>query len=831
MALRVHREPLELEKVKRTHEERMTYIDLSVLACCCALQRLERGDPRIPEYALGLATQLGRRYTHLSDLADVIAAADLCRWGLEQTTSPGLRAALLDEIGEANGALWTHDRRNSCLDEALVAHHESAALRKTHNFDESHNLYCRAEIELKLALCASEPSNITFHESLELFMEAASTTPDPSSRARYLTAACHASVKLYEILGENTFDNAVMWIKEAIGLMSQENARYGSCLASLGMILWKRFQSQGIRSPIEDLEEALDALQDAQKVTSITSASDHRFATHVLGWVWLTSFEQTGNLSHLDEAMKIARDGMVTHKGTLVNPSTTTRRIQFCLRRRYDRLGIPEDLDECISLGQVALDSTPRGDPERSANLGFLSSNLLQRYTRSHAVGDLINAMEFSEESVTIGLNDAGFATCLRNLGEAHLHHVIDVSHDVTELAGAIATLRRSLAVVHADDYIGRIEIVDSLAAALRVHGEWTKSIANLEEAVAYRRDCLADIPSVRPDYPHMQALLADDLFTLHALGDRPADLHLSIAAFRNAIQNPYGNPRDSLECGKRWIKVASQCQDSELISEAYRSTIGLLPRLAYSGYNPTTRLHFLRETPELAVNAANHALASHKPTEAVELLEQGRSVLWNRALQHRYHFRDLPPSYSSQLNAIAEELQRPVGERLAGGMTSDREMSHRRGLIDKFDSVLNQIRQTPGFEHYLLPKAFDVLQLAASFGAVVILLAGQIVSSAIIVKSGLGVQYLPLPITATHLAGSANALRGESIAARNRNTYSTPEADRLGILKKQVVNRRIGSVYNDILGDLWRCVAYPMLTALGYQVSSLERRISIIPL
>jgi hypothetical protein len=266
------------------------------------------------------------------------------------------------------------------------------------------------------------------------------------------------------------------------------------------------------------------------------------------------------------------------------------------------------------------------------------------------------------------------------------------------------------------------------------------------------------------------------------------------------------------LNSGKRWIDAASGSKDPSFLSQAYCDTIGLLPRLAYSGYSPTTRLQFLRETPGLAVEAANHAIALSNSHESVELLEHGRSVLWSRALQHRHHFRDLPPSFSSQLNTITKELQKPIGEKLAGSTTSDWEMSRRRRLIDKFESILTQVGGSPGLEDYLLPKSYGVLQLAASRGPVVILLAGKATSHAIVIRPQGSLHLLPLTITNDHLKGLVDKLSSGAAMARHGSTQIVADIDRLH-LKKQ--KRQRDDAFMDILERLWNEVAHPVLALL----------------
>ncbi|EIN08888.1 hypothetical protein PUNSTDRAFT_126120, partial [Punctularia strigosozonata HHB-11173 SS5] len=821
MDFRYLREPLDMERVEGAHQNRLREDENTLLACCCALQRLDPSDPQVPHYALHLASHLTRRYTCIDEADDLEQALNVCQWALQHPDLPAaLRAALLDQLGRVVGLLWRRDHRLP-LEEALSAHLESSACRKAHGLDESDNIFCVAMATFYLALSDPEPS-AALYDSLALMKTAARTAKCDEFRAEYLTVACNIHIIIYENVGENLLDDALAMLKEAVGLTGQDSPHYGLVFMLLGGVLWKKFQSRTVDGTSEDLEAALLALKRARRITATTSPALHRRIMHNLGWALLTSFEHTGNMDDLDEAMEIARENVATW-GDAMSRTVATRKLQLCLRRRYERLGIPEDLDESIQIGRMALEATPSGDSERSYNLCLLASSLLQRYTRSHALADLEEANNLSKESI-MGPKDVRFGVYLRTLGEARFHRALDITQNLDELREAVQALRESLDLIQAEDKIGRIEVIDSLASALRAQSQMTNCVDYLEEAVAFRQSCLSDIPNVRPDYPHIQALLADDLSALHRLVNRPNDFLQSMRFFRDSVKNPYGNPRDSLQSGKRWIQAARSSGCSNLVFEAYHHTVGLLPRLAYTGYHPETRLQFLRDTPGLAIEAANHALLHSRTAEAVEILEQGRSVLWNRALQHRYRFDDLPPHFAERLNALTAGFARPIGRELAGGNISDSAMSQRRHLIDKFELVLREVRQTPGFESYFLPKKCYALQAAAAMGPVVLLLAGETQSHAIIVRSSGKPQQLPLSVTSARLAEFASMLSAENTTARRRDTSYpyAPDAHRLHV-QKQKWNSE--NSYTGILAELWHQVVHPVIATLNLQGCTLDQR------
>lgn len=66
-----------------------------------------------------------------------------------------------------------------------------------------------------------------------------------------------------------------------------------------------------------------------------------------------------------------------------------------------------------------------------------------------------------------------------------------------------------------------------------------------------------------------------------------------------------------------------------EKLLQAYRSTVELLPQVAYLGLDPHLRLRALAQAPALATTAAACAVVGGQPQIAVELLEEGRTVFW----------------------------------------------------------------------------------------------------------------------------------------------------------------------------------------------------------
>jgi hypothetical protein len=87
---------------------------------------------------------------------------------------------------------------------------------------------------------------------------------------------------------------------------------------------------------------------------------------------------------------------------------------------------------------------------------------------------------------------------------------------------------------------------------------------------------------------------------------------------------------------------AASRDVGSRSALQGYQTAIGLLPVLAWRGLDRVSRERLIAEFPLLASNAGACAIAADRSALAVELLEQGRAVLWSQLLETRSDLADL---------------------------------------------------------------------------------------------------------------------------------------------------------------------------------------------
>jgi hypothetical protein len=270
------------------------------------------------------------------------------------------------------------------------------------------------------------------------------------------------------------------------------------------------------------------------------------------------------------------------------------------------------------------------------------------------------------------------------------------------------------------------------------------------------------------------------------------------------------------------WAAAAADAGRIGEAADGYAAAVGLLPTMASHGLDRMAREEQLAPWAGLAADAAACAILDARPELAVELLEQGRSVLWTQALNLRSDITLLAteaPELAGRLDNIRAILDSPVpetaptlSERAAtGGPDVVRTLQQqdaadlRRRKAREWDEVLTQVRALPGFEYFLTAIPYPYLKTAATGGPVVIVNASRYGCHALIVDDGndqprvVSLPNLSLDSATEHADGMLAALAGTT----HGRAFQGREQDRHAVL--------------DVLNWLWDVIAEPVLTELGH--------------
>ncbi|KAK6523149.1 hypothetical protein TWF694_006044 [Orbilia ellipsospora] len=185
------------------------------------------------------------------------------------------------------------------------------------------------------------------------------------------------------------------------------------------------------------------------------------------------------------------------------------------------------------------------------------------------------------------------------------------------------------------------------------------------------------------------------------------------------------------------------------MLSEASRIVdvaINLLPSIAPRQLSQQDQQHTLAEFAGLAVEAASLALEIGKDAyHAVKMLELGRGVITGMRLGTRSDLTDLRAHHP----ALADKFERlrnildpsPNAQMIVDSL---RELNHRHGANVQLNETIQEIRNLPNFQSFLLPPPAEELMAAASLGPVVIINVDRR-SDAIVIEQT-AIRSIPLP-------------------------------------------------------------------------------------
>ncbi|MFE4828541.1 CHAT domain-containing protein [Streptomyces sp. NPDC056672] len=534
-----------------------------------------------------------------------------------------------------------------------------------------------------------------------------------------------------------------------------------------------------------DFARALSPLRQALTVTPLEHP-DGVWCRLSLATVQTVIFKTTTDLAALNEAIALLTDltralprGDETRKTALVN-------LADALAARYGFLTEPADLMRAVDSIKEAL----AAQPHDAMLLSNLCTLLHDRYRHTSDPADLDEAVDAGERVVDFAPPKARYRhAALANLGGARLSRYRIHGH-LDDLDVAIALLQQAIEPL-SPDMADHVAVLDKLAEAWRDRFKARGDPADLDRAIdSYRLVTQGQAANRTAD--SLTGLGICLSIRARSTGSAQ-DLDEAIATWRTAAATPGQARMRFMAAALAATNRSEQGRPAEAL-EDYATATGLLPLLAWRGLDRPTREGLLQQSAGLGPEAAASAIAAGEPERAVELLEQGRSVLWGQLLDTRTDLtalREAHPGIATRLGRLAARLDKP-----------SEDPDDRRQVADEWDRLLAHVRALEGFAHFLLPTPFAQLSQAAASGPVVIVNVSRFRCDALVVGAD-GVQVIPLPaLTYEDAAQRAT----QCLAAVERLTHGGHGAARQAIFA--------------CLEWMWEVCAGEVLDALGHTSS-----------
>jgi hypothetical protein len=245
-------------------------------------------------------------------------------------------------------------------------------------------------------------------------------------------------------------------------------------------------------------------------------------------------------------------------------------------------------------------------------------------------------------------------------------------------------------------------------------------------------------------------------------------------ALFESASHHSASSAQDRFLAAFRWVEDARRYQHSSILT-AYSTALICLDRSVTVTPTVQSWQKFLTEVPgSLASDAASSAIEAGNLETAVELLEQGRMILWSKMRGFRHSLdklRDVNGDLANEFDCVSRELEQHA---ISSDVDSekpgfyDRQTRRHRLLSEKWDAVVEQIRQIDGFTNFLQAIPFANLQPAAAEGPVIIVNISEYRSDAIILLKSHPPVHVHLPDASPHALRELSESLSSSLALKS---------------------------------------------------------------
>lgn len=753
-------------------------------------------DPSLGADALQtLAANLSEQFEHTGAVSDVDEAIAVGRRALDLTT-PGdpQRSTVLNTMGLA--LRRRHERTGvlADLDRAVKLTREAAG-----NLPPGHPVRSMCLSNLCGAL------QVRFNATGDLddiddaidagrlaVADAGAASPH---RAMYLSSLGLALTTRFDRTGVPAdLTEAVKAGRQARDATPPGHPDRATSVSNLGVTLLTRFDRLGDDAA---LDEAIETSREAVAATP-RGHPDRRIYLSTLGSALRTRAHRTGRRADLDEAVQTGRNAVAEAPADHPSRHIAVANLATALNDRFEHAGDLDDLDEAIRLGREAADGVPQDRPDHASLLTNLGASWRTRYKHTGEPADLDYAIRAGEEALQrTAPGDAERWRRQANVGLTLLDR-FEAAGDRADLDVAVALQREALAACP-PDHPDRPGMLSTLGLALRRSGALDGAIDLIREAVGAAP---ADTPS-RAGYAANLGFALKDRFD--AAGRR-ADLDEAVGSWQEAAGAANGPIDVRVRAAYAWGTAAAQASDARSATDGFATAVRLLPLLTWPGLDRAVRERRLTAWPGVGSDAAAWAIRAGDPQRAVELLEQGRSVMWSQALQTRGDFAELhtvAPELGRRLDEVRSALD-SSGPALAAEpdrlLREDSARSHRR-LVERWDSLVDEVRQLPGLANFLSPTPFAELRRAADDGPVVLVNVSAYGCAALVLTvTGLRVVELP------ELSAESASERADALLTALRTAGASPRAIQLV---------RLRQVLLETLDWLARTVVTPVLAVL----------------
>jgi CHAT domain/Tetratricopeptide repeat len=748
-----------------------------------------------------LGYSLRLRFEQTGDMADLTEAIRLGRAAVEAAAPDEERFYYLDSLASSLSILFVNTEQMPAIDEAIALVRAAVRVAPVDHPERPRYL---SNLSASLSARFQRTGEITdLDDAIEAGRAALRDAPaNDAERARYLSNLGTALLGRYKRLrAPADIAEAIEMERQAVKTTPEGHPERPGYLSHLGNALRNRFDwardAADATACIEALRAAVRALRPGHPERPLYLSN--------LAVALQSRFFQTGQLAYLTEAIDHLRTAVAASAAGHPGRRRGLTNLGNALRMRFEQIGDPADLTEAVDTMRAAVTATPAGHPDYPGSLFNLAITLAKRFEHS-ALGQHLPGAPSSQPSdlaAAIGsLRDAAEAIPADHPDRARILEYLGFvlrtravhTGDAADFADAVEAGRAAVGSAPAG-HPERAGYRATLGATLLARAERARDPADLTAAIEVSRAVLAAVPADDPARAVYLSSLGTALETKFRWTGDARVLDEALAVFRAAAGIQGGAVRVRLFAALQRGQLAAEHGAVDEAEAGYAAAIELLPLMAWPGLGRNARLEYLARLAGIAGDAAACAISAGHLEHAVEMLDNGRSILWSQILSLRSDLDELRLEHPALANRL-DNMRAILDQR--GDDMADRELLIRS--VGEYDRLVAHVRTLPGFGSFLSVPSFAELTANMGDNPVVIVNVSRYRCDALAVTSS-GVRLIPLPDLTAQAAGDN--------ARRYMRALAAAADDQHSAAAQQVIG--------DVLSWLWDGVTGPVLDALSY--------------
>lgn len=583
----------------------------------------------------------------------------------------------------------------------------------------------------------------------------------------------------------NDLELSIQHSSSALHLLPAYHPDRPQTLRILAGGLFERFRQKG------DAVDLETAKKHYQAVLDLCSQEHpyHALALNNLADVLLARFKYQGDSFDLDLAIGHYRTACIHSEGQ-PDQGLHLDHLGIAQLLQFRQCGDIADLHRAIENHSLALELHPLGHHRRPATMAALASCLDARFEQQGELADFKTALNCYNDALALFSRDHPRRPVILNNIASALEMYFRQYKDLNKLNRCIAYYREALEL-YLTTHVDRPVTLTGLACALLSRFELLGDEFDLDQASLYCTVALDARPPGHPARPislltmaricrsrflpwddpkkldsafeHLRAakdvckpghsLLLDIhaelsviYFLRYLIFQHSMDLKEALGYHELSMAFGSGGIWAALRASLDWVQSAEVFRHASAV-DAYRTALRLLDRCVMVAKAPELRQELAKRHAELMLDAFSAAIRHNQPDLAVEMLEQGRLLLWSQVALHRSTLDDLRScgEQGVRLGNHFEQLnhQLECGWRGQSGRESPH---HHRDLQKQRDAVIAQIRRLDGFNNFFMHASFADIQRAAIDGPVIVVNASHHMCNAIIIFTTGQPALVPLP-------------------------------------------------------------------------------------